>query len=238
MLWIYVLIAIFFVIFLAIIVPIKVELKDIIIPSVNKIKKYKSQSVIQNSYFKIKIFRIIPILKIDLDKIKKKNDTKKLYKNLTNDPIEMVINAVFNILDKAITGQKINKALLKPREIRNIIRNIDFQKLHLDIGFNFLNVILNAYISAFLNATLNMFISKNINRFNLNDLRYKTYISGEVYNIKIDGIFNIKLANIIGIIIKIIFKLRKVEKKNGRNKTSNRRFNDDGNDISREYGRC
>ena len=77
-----------------------------------------------------------------------------------------------------------------------------------------------------------MAIASNINKFNLEDTRYKTYISGEVYNIKIDSIIDVKLANIIYIIFKIIYKLRKVEKKNVRDKTSNRKFNDDSYDFT------
>ena len=83
-----------------------------------------------------------------------------------------------------------------------------------------------------INVVINMFIAKNIKKFNLQNTKYKTYISGEVYNIKIDSIIHLQLANIIYIIIKIIFKLRKVEKKNVRYKTSNRKFNDDSYDFT------
>ena len=150
----------------------------------------------------------------------------------------MVINAIFNALDKLVTSEKINKALLTPKDLRNILNSLYFKKVSLDLGINFLNTILNAYVITVINVIINMFINNNLNKFNLNDTRYKTYISGEVYNIKINSIIDIKLANIIYIIIKIIYKLRKVEKKNVRNKTSNRKFNDDCYDITRKYGRC
>ena len=61
---------------------------------------------------------------------------------------------------------------------------------------------------------------------------YFDIIKKYVYNIKIDSIIHLQLANIIYIIIKIIFKLRKVEKKNVRSKTSNRKFNDDSYDFA------
>lgn len=212
--------------------PIKIEIKDEILPTFNKIKKYKSETVKEKHYLKIKILGFILIFKKDLNKNKKKNDDNKLYKNVSNDPLEMVINSVFNALDKAVTGEKINKALLNAKDIKKIINSIYVKKLKLDLGINLINTILNAYISALINVVINMFIASNLNRFNLKETRYKTYISGEVYNIKIDSIIHLQLANIIYIIIKIIFKLRKVEKKNVRSKTSNRKFNDDSYDFT------
>lgn len=210
--------------------PIKIEIKYEIVPTFNKLKKYKSETVKEKHYLKIKLLGFILVYKKDLNK--KKNDDKKLYKNVSNDPLEMVINLVFNALDKALIGEKINKALLNSKDIKNFINSIYVKKLNLDLGINLINTILNAYISTLINVAINMFIANNINRFNLENTRYKTYISGEVYNIKIDSIIHLQLANIIYIIIKIIFKLRKVEKKNVRSKASNRKFNDDSYDFA------
>lgn len=212
--------------------PITIEIKDEILPTFNKIKKYKSETVKEKHYLKIKILGFILIFKKDLNKNKKKNDDNKLYKNVSNDPLEMVINSVFNALDKAVTGEKINKVLLNSKDIKTIINSIYVKKVYLDLGINLLQPILNAYILTFINVVINMFIAKNIKKFNLQNTKYKTYISGEVYNIKIDSIIHLQLANIIYIIIKIIFKLRKVEKKNVRYKTSNRKFNDDSYDFT------
>ena len=212
--------------------PITIEIKDEILPTFNKIKKYKSETVKEKHYLKIKILGFILIFKKDLNKNKKKNDDNKLYKIVSNNPLEMVINSVFNALDNAVIGEKINKALLKSKDIKTIINSIYLKKFYLDLGINLLQPILNAYISTLINVVINMFIAKNIKKFNLQNTKFKTYISGEVYNIKIDSIIHLQLANIIYIIIKIIFRLRKVEKKNVRSKTSNRKFNDDSYDFA------
>lgn len=212
--------------------PITIEIKDEILPTFNKIKKYKSETVKEKHYLKIKILGFILIFKKDINKNKKKNNDNKLYKNVSNDPLEMVINSVFNALDKAVTGEKIYKGLLNSKDIKTIINSIYVKKIYLDLGINLLQPILNAYISTLINVVINMYIAKNIKKFNLQNTKYKTYISGEVYNIKIDSIIHLQLANIIYIIIKIIFKLRKVEKKNVRYKTSNRKFNDDSYDFT------
>ena len=225
---IYILISIILILFVILFVfPITIEIKDNIKPTFNKIKKYKNESVKEKHYVKFKILKFITVYKRDLDKNKNENDSKKLYKNITNDPLEMVVNSVFNALDKAVTSEKVNKALLNSKDFKNIINSMYIKKLHLDFGINLINSIVNAYVSTLINVIINMVIASNINKFNLEDTRYKTYISGEVYNIKIDSIIDVKLANIIYIIFKIIYKLRKVEKKNVRNKTSNRKFNDD-----------
>lgn len=232
--WImYILISIILILFVILFVfPITIEIKDDIKPTFNKIKKYKNESIKEKHYVKIKILKFITVYKRDLDKNKNENDSKKLYKNTTNDPLEMVVNSIFNALDKAVTSEKVNKALLNSKDFKNIINSMYIKKLHLDFGINLINSIVNAYVSTFINVIINMVIASNINKFNLEDTRYKTYISGEVYNIKIDSIIDVKLANIIYIIFKIIYKLRKVEKKNVRNKTSNRKFNDDSYDFT------
>ena len=67
--------------------PVRVEIKDSIVPILKKIKKYKSESVMEKSYLKIRIIYCITIFKLDLDKIKKQNENKKLYKNKSNDPV-------------------------------------------------------------------------------------------------------------------------------------------------------
>lgn len=212
--------------------PVRVEIKDSIVPILKKIKKYKSESVMEKSYLKIKIIYGITIFKLDLDKIKKQNEDKKLYKNKSNDPVEIVINTIFNFLDNMVTSGKVNKALLTPKDLKVILKNIYVKKLNFDFGLNLLNPILNAYVITLFNTAINMIIAKHQNKFNLKDLRYKTYVSGEIYNIKIHSITYIKLANIIYIIFKIIYKYRKVDKKNVRRKTSNRKFNDDSYDFT------
>lgn len=225
---IYTLFSVILILFVLIAVPLRIEINDNIVPNMNKIKKYKSQSIKEKHYLKIKIFGIIPIYIKDLNKNKEKNYNK----NISNDPLELVINVIFNTLDKAITSEKVNKVLFDSKDIRNIVKSIYFKKIYLDFGINLLNPIANCYISTLINTLISMFVSKNINKFNLENTRYKTYISGEVYNIKINSIINLKITNIIYIIIKIIYKLRKVDKKNVRGKTSNRKFNDDSYDFA------
>ena len=238
--WIfYIIISIILILVLVLLVfPVTIEIKDNIVPSYNKIKKYKSQSAEEKHFLILKLFKFITVYKVNLNDNKKKKNNEKLYKNTSNDPVETVVNAIFNALDKSITSQKVNKVLLSHKDLKNILESIYVKKLDLDFGINFINPIVNAYVLTLINVLINMFIAGYIDKFNLENTRYKTYISGEVYNIKIHSIIEAKFANIIYIILKIKFKLRKVEKKNVRNKTSNRKFDDDSYDFTRKYGRC
>lgn len=238
--WIfYIIISIILILVLVLLVfPVTIEIKDNILPSYNKIKKYKSQSAEEKHFLILKLFKFITVYKVNLNDNKKKKNNEKLYKNTSNDPVETVVNAIFNALDKSITSQKVNKVLLNHKDLKNILESIYVKKLDLDFGINFINPIVNAYVLTLINVLINMFIAGYIDKFNLENTRYKTYISGEVYNIKIHSIIEAKFANIIYIILKIKFKLRKVEKKNVRNKTSNRKFDDDSYDFTRKYGRC
>lgn len=238
--WIfYIIISIILILVLVLLVfPVTIEIKDNIVPSYNKIKKYKSQSAEEKHFLILKLFKFITVYKVNLNDNKKKKNNEKLYKNTSNDPVETVVNAIFNALDKSITSQKVNKVLLSHKDLKNILESIYVKKLDLDFGINFINPIVNAYVLTLINVLINMFIAGYIDKFNLENTRYKTYLSGEVYNIKIHSIIEAKFANIIYIILKIKFKLRKVEKKNVRNKTSNRKFDDDSYDFTRKYGRC
>ena len=74
---------------------------------------------------------------------------------------------------------------------------------------------------AFLNSVINMYLAKNINRFNIDRTKYSTYISNKVYDIDFYSIINLNLVNTIIVIIKLIIKLKKVVKKNGKQTTSN-----------------
>lgn len=210
---IYILISVILVLFIVLLAfPVTIEIKDNIVPSYNKIKKYKSESVKEKHFLKIRILKFITIYKVDLDENKKKKDDKELFKNTSNDPVEIVVNSIFNAIDKSITSQKVNKVLLNHKDIRNIINSIHVKKLDMDFGINFMNQIANAYILTLINVLINMIISRYINKFDLENIRYKTYISGEVYNIKIHSIIEARFANIIYIVFKIKYKMRKVEK--------------------------
>ncbi|MNW12563.1 hypothetical protein D3C71_2102880 [compost metagenome] len=74
----------------------------------------------------------------------------------------------------------------------------------------------------------------------MNNLYYRVYISEEVYKIYFNCILRFKTANTIFVLVKIIlkfikikFKSRKVDNKDGR--ASNRKSNDNNNDVARKY---
>lgn len=146
--------------------------------------------------------------------------------------IKNVINTLFSLLMELIGMQKINEALLSKKEAKKINNSIYIKKINFSLGFNLHDVIINSYLIALINSIIAILISTKKDMIDYNNLKYDTYISSVIYNFKIYCILKFNLANTIFVIIKVLIRLRKVEIKNGKRGTSNRRFNDDCYDIT------
>ena len=107
----------------------------------------------------------------------------------------------------------------------------NFEKIYLNIGINFKNMVVNSYVIGILNLVFGFFIAKNIDRIKLNDVKYNTYISKNIFSADIYSIINFNLVHTIIILIKLIFRVRKVDKDYGK-RTSNRKSYDDCYDIT------
>ena len=118
------------------------------------------------------------------------------------------------------------------KEAKKINNSIYIQKLDMSLGVNFYDVVVNCYTIAFINTLFSILLALKKDMVNYKEVRYDTYISNVIYNFKIYSILKFNLANTIFVIIKVLIRLRKVERKNGKRGTSNRRFNDDCYDIS------
>ncbi len=130
-----------------------------------------------------------------------------------------------------------NKKKKKPKikiELKNIIEMIkifDIRKLNLRLGINTGDVILNAYSIVFINTLIHLFLTYKYDRLKKENVFYETYLSNSLYKLEIDCIIQFRLVNTISIILKMLYHDRKVEKENGKNRTSNRFFNAYSNDI-------
>ncbi len=224
----YIISIILLLIFLVIIIPLKVKLKYIIKTNFNKEDSDENINIL--NYIDIYIFRIIKVKRIKIQTKQKSDSDSKIYqKNSTI--VKVIFDTIYKLILDAMNYKKFDEALLNRKDLKKINKALSFQKVDIDIGINLKNVILNAYLISFLNAVINMYIAKNVNKFNLKDTKYTTFISNEILNLKTDCIINLKLVNTIIVIIKTIFKFRKVVNKDGRT-TSNRKFNDDSYDFT------
>lgn len=159
----------------------------------------------------IYIFYFIKIKKIELKNKKEIENKNGNYK----------IDAIYKLLSTYIEYLKKEKQLITSKDIKKLLNSIYYEKLNIDVGINLQNPIVNAYLITIINIVLNLFIMKNQSKMKLKNTSYSTYISNNIFNLKLNCIIRFRVANTIITIIKIIVKLRKVEKKYGE-KSSNR----------------
>lgn len=208
--YLYIILGIFVLIVISILfIPLKVEIKFSL--------KTKNENLKLSNYIKIYILRFIRVKKFN---IKQKEDTGQ-EPNSTSKISRQIIDNSVNVIKNIITYEKQDTALLDKKDFSKIKKNISYSKFYLNIGYNLQDPILNAYAMAFFNTVINMYLSKNINKFNIERTKYSTCISDKIYDIDFYSIINLNLVNTIIVIIKVIIRLKKVVKKNGKQTTSN-----------------
>lgn len=189
------------------------------------LEENKEANVIENiNYISIYIFNIIRVKKIKLDR---KVHTDNKSKNKINNTIYMIVKQILKSLKK----EEIVKIVM------DILKTIKISRLNMELGINFKDPIINAYLIAVINSILPILLLLNNKNINLNNISYQTFISKKVIYLRINSIIHVSIVKNIISIIKIIFLILKGGIKNG-NKTSNRISNDNFNDFDRKYGRC
>lgn len=190
------------------------------------IEENESSEVIENdNYIELYLFNIIKIKKI---KMQRKVHTEGKKKN------NKISNTFFMV------GKQILKSLKKEeifKIVSKILKTIKINKLDMRLGINLQEPIINAYVIALINSIFPALLAMNSSNVDLTNVRYETFISKKVLNLKIDSIIYISIVKNISSIIKIIFLSLKGGIKNG-NKTSNRISYDNINDFNRKYDRC
>lgn len=188
-------------------------------------KEETSNMMESDNYIALYLFGIIKIKKIKIER-KIHTDNKK--------GNNKVVNTFFMIAKQIIKSLQLEEI---NRIVKNILKTIKVNKLDLNLGINFSDPILNAYSIAIINSVLPIFLISNNRNINLDKIRYNTYISKKVIDLKVDSIISVSIVKNIISILKIVFLIVKGGIKNG-NKTSNRISNDNFNDFNRKYGRC
>ena len=188
-------------------------------------KEETSNMMESDNYIALYLFEIIKIKKIKIER--KIHTDNKTGNNKEVNTFFMIAKQIIKLLQL----EEINKIA------KNILKTIKVNKLDLNLGINFSNPILNAYSIAIINSVLPIFLISNNRNINLDNIRYNTYISKKVIDLKVDSIISVSIVKNIISILKIVFLIVKGGIKNG-NKTSNRISNDNFNDFNRKYGRC
>ena len=201
------------IIILILFIPLKVEIKF----SLKTKNQNNNGNLKLSNYIKIYILRFIRVKKFN---IKQKENTGKEASG-DSKVLKQIIDNSVNVIENLIGYEKQDSVLLSKKDIGKLKKNASYSKFYLNIGYNFKDPLVNACMMAFLNSVINMYLAKNINRFNIDRTKYSTYISNKVYDIDFYSIINLNLVNTIIVIIKLIIKLKKVVKKNGKQTTSN-----------------
>lgn len=188
-------------------------------------KEETSNMMESDNYIALYLFEIIKIKKIKIER--KIHTDNKTGNNKEVNTFFMIAKQIIKLLQL----EEINKIA------KNILKTIKVNKLDLNLGINFSDPILNAYFIAIINSVLPIFLISNNRNINLDNIRYNTYISKKVVDLKVDSIISVSIVKNIISILKIVFLIVKGGIKNG-NKTSNRISNDNFNDFNRKYGRC
>lgn len=152
------------------------------------------------------ILKKIPILKINVTQSKLKK--LKLKEKVRQAEIDIIQNK-----------KKIDKEILY--ELRKIKVQIKYWNLELLLGTEDAKItaLIVGYLSIFLGIYLNKKISKHENKkFSIQPV----YLGQNILKLIFEGIFEIKTVNIIN----IIWNLKKKERRNGNERTSNRRTYD------------
>lgn len=181
------------------------------------IEKSEDANTIENkNYIALYLFGIIRIKKI---KIERKVHTDKKSNNQVVNTIFMIIKQIIKSLEK----EEIVKI------VSRILKSIKVHTLDMDLGINLNNPILNAYSIATINGILPLYLAKNSSNINLKNIRYTTFISQKVIDLKIDSIIYVSILKNIPSILKIIFILIKAKlneiKDNNKSKNYNKELN-------------
>ena len=217
MIFLYIILGILLLVILAILIPIKIKINYNVETEFNKEKRKEQLHTVAN--IKIYLFYFLKIKTINSDNKENAGRRKKVFK------------VIYKFLINFLNFRKINTALVKKEELKKISDSIYFKMLDLDIGINSKNILANVYLMSTLNGLINMYFAYKSDKMDLDKVKYKTYISNKIVNLKVDSIIRFNLVNTIIIIIKIILRYRKVVKEDGKT-TSNRKLNDDSYDFA------
>lgn len=223
MIWTYIITFLSLLILCVLFIPMRLKITYELNTDFDKKEKEEDLNTLNN--ISVYILYYIKVANINAKNVQKAKSSKKITG-------KVIFDIIYKLILEFLNFQKMNDALLTKKDLKKFSDSIYFEKMHLNLGINFKNILTNVYAISILNALINMYFAKNINKINLEDTRYLTFISNKMFNIKIDSIIRFKLVNTIIVIIKVFFKFRKVVKKNGTRRTSNRKFNDDSYDFA------
>ena len=102
----------------------------------------------------------------------------------------------------------------------------------MDLGLNLNNPILNAYSIAAVNSILPLYFAKNGNSINLRNIRYTTFVSQKVIDLKIDTTIYVSILKNLPSIFKILFIVLKSKLSEMKNNKNSKNYS---NELNKNY---
>ncbi len=177
----------------------------------------------------IKLFKKIPILKIDIDKLKVASDKSERLKNENKDKYKSKENPKINAISltkvlSLIIMDKEGKLKAIKKDLSKYTDKVYLKKFVVSFGFNTDDYIRNAYINASLNSIICLYINHKRKSFNFNSLYYQIHISDYRYYLYADCILRGKLADTIYIMKKLFIFVKEELEVDGK-KEEEKRWN-------------
>ena len=116
--------------------------------------------------------------------------------------------------------------------VSRIFKSIKVHDLDMDLGLNLNNPILNAYSIAAVNSILPLYFAKNGNSINLRNIRYTTFVSQKVIDLKIDTTIYVSILKNLPSIFKILFIVLKSKLSEMKNNKNSKNYS---NELNKNY---
>lgn len=175
----------------------------------NSYKEKKQKNKKSLNSLTLKILGVIPVLKVDLDKVNikledKESPEEKSEENKEKNPKTVSITKILKLI--------VHDKELKLKDIKDklgeFVSKMYVEKLNLSFGFNTNDYVKNAYINASLNSIICLYINHKRDNFDFNRLYYKVYISNYSYYLDLHSIIKAKSAETIYMIYKLVLFMK------------------------------
>ena len=163
----------------------------------------------------------------------------KLNKDELKEVQEKAVKVSDDVVESYLKDIEYTDVRIFLRNISLFLAKVKFEKIDFKFNINVDDYILNSYIVTFLNTVVAMLISKNITRINTKNLGYIITSNEKEIKLNLKCIMYDKIANIIVVLIKIVyyaFKLKKRGNEKDGKRTSNRKSNGNSDDVARVNG--
>ena len=158
MIWTYIIASLTILILCVLFIPMRLKITCELNTDFDKKEKEEDLNTLNN--ISIYILYYIKVANINAKNVQKAKSSKKITG-------KVIFNIIYKLILEFLNFQKMNDALLTKKDLKKFSNSIYFEKIHLNLGINFKNVLTNVYAISLLNTLINMYFAQNIDKINL-----------------------------------------------------------------------